>query len=240
MNRSIVRRIAVFLAVIFILLVLFPSCTGLLKLFGLISDDPPEVPQGITAEVLSSTEVLIKWLHDNVGVASYEIERKKGVGNYDVVGIVNAPANSFLDEDVEPATSYTYRVRAAGEGGDSDVSEEVEVFTLLSNEMPAFDFGSVDIVRNAGSLGDETVEWLFRGVDYAVDVKVAKGDGTDTDWELFERNPENEVLCAVNISSFSDGDNEVFFRFAFPETGQTGEVGSLVIHKGPLDLGYPD
>ncbi|MBT3272946.1 MAG: extracellular solute-binding protein [Spirochaetales bacterium] len=244
MQKAASRTGSIFLTILLLISIvfLFPSCDALLKMLGILPEDvaPPDAPYGLTAEALSSSQVLVEWLHNNERVSSYDIERKVGIGNFAPRDLISAPANSYLDEDVTPATSYTYRITAIGDGGESEVSEDVTIFTPLANDLPAFDLSALDITRNAGNLGDNSVEWNIHDAPFPVEVKVAKADGTETGWNLFDTAPDNTVLCSADISSFGVGANEVFFRFTFPDTAQSGAVDSLIVHKGPMDLGYPD
>jgi len=77
---------------------------------------PPSAPTGVVATALTTSwEVDVSWTgsSDNVGVTSYVIERCVGVGCTDFVDWGGASTLLLLfDHMVQPATSYSYRVRA--------------------------------------------------------------------------------------------------------------------------------
>jgi chitodextrinase len=88
--------------------------------------DPPTVPSGLTASVLSSSQVGLDWSpsSDNVGVAGYRIYR-----NDTKVG--TALGTSYQDTGLKPGTSYRYRLIAYDAAGNaSPASNEVTATTL--------------------------------------------------------------------------------------------------------------
>lgn len=92
-----------------------------------VDDVAPSPPSGLTAEPLGSNAVELSWSPstDDTGVAGYSIYRD-GAELQTVDGLTT----SFTDEDVEPATTYSYAVRAFDSSGNvSSFSNEVEVLT---------------------------------------------------------------------------------------------------------------
>ena len=79
---------------------------------------PPTVPAGLKANAVSSSQINLSWVAstDNVGVAGYLVERRKGsFGSFVQVG---TPAGTtFSDTGLSSRTSYSYRVRATDAAG---------------------------------------------------------------------------------------------------------------------------
>jgi acid phosphatase type 7 len=73
---------------------------------------PPSAPASLTATASGSNQVNLSWSAstDDVGVASYEIDR-------DGTPIGTSSATSFTDTGVQPSTTYTYTVAALDSAG---------------------------------------------------------------------------------------------------------------------------
>jgi hypothetical protein len=104
---------------------------------------PPRTPTDVPAVGLprrlqagvDERGVFLEWQGaDNVVL--YYIERKQADGAYDIVGAIADRSQSWLDETVVPGTTYTYRVRAIGAGGDSQYSNEVTVTVPRLVDVP--------------------------------------------------------------------------------------------------------
>jgi glucose/arabinose dehydrogenase/chitodextrinase len=76
---------------------------------------PPSAPGGLTASVVSPTQVNLSWTAatDNVGVTGYRVERCQGNGCTNFVEVATPAGTSFNDTGRTPQTTYRYQVRAA-------------------------------------------------------------------------------------------------------------------------------
>ena len=81
--------------------------------------EPPTAPTNVTATVAGSTQINLTWTAatDNVGVTEYRIERCQSAGCSTFTQVGTATGVSFSNPDLSPATSYSYRVRAADAAG---------------------------------------------------------------------------------------------------------------------------
>src|SRR5947207_15112371 len=81
----------------------------------------PTAPTGLTATVVSSTQINLGWgaSTDNVGVSRYRVERcvvaSCTSGFIELTPLPTGP--SFNNVGLAPATSYRYRVRAEDAAG---------------------------------------------------------------------------------------------------------------------------
>ena len=104
---------------------------------------PPTAPSSMTATP-GSTLMILSWMAstDNVGVASYSVERCQGVSCTDFVEIATPVDATLYDTGLAPTTSYSYRVRAADAVGNvSDYSNTASATTqtnpiITENEQP--------------------------------------------------------------------------------------------------------
>jgi fibronectin type 3 domain-containing protein len=79
-----------------------------------LDTQPPSTPTGLTATVVSSSQINLSWnaSTDNVGVVGYRVERCQGVGCSSFAQVGAPVGTTFTDTTVVAPNSYTYRVLA--------------------------------------------------------------------------------------------------------------------------------
>ena len=101
---------------------------------------PPTPPSSLNATATSSSQVSLSWgaSSDNLGVASYFIERCTGSGcsSFSQIGTAPATATSFVDGGLTPNTAYGYRVRASDGSGNFSAYSNVATTTTLPDSTP--------------------------------------------------------------------------------------------------------
>ena len=105
----------------------YPTCSG-----GGGGNDPgPTAPASLAATPLSSTEVNLSWQDTSTGETAFRIQAHENpAGVYEQVGSVGANVTSARIGNLEPHTSYSFRVFAQGGSSESGPSNEVTVSTL--------------------------------------------------------------------------------------------------------------
>ncbi len=114
---------------------------------------PPSVPGNLTATASSQSQINLNWSAstDNIAVIKYNILRG-GV----LVNSVNAPATSFSDTGLSPATSYSYTVQAQDAAGNkSPISNTATATTQTSISDP--------VITAAGDISCDPVNPAFSG-----------------------------------------------------------------------------
>ncbi len=98
--------------------------------------DPPAAPSNLTATTLSSTEIDLAWQDNSGDEDDFQIQLAADGGNFSNLG--SAPAGSTAAEifNLDPETTYTFRVRARNAGGNSDWSNEASATTDPDNGEP--------------------------------------------------------------------------------------------------------
>ena len=97
---------------------------------------PPAQPTGLTGDVTHDT-VSLRW--DDPGITSYQILRRDP--DTDAPGVfyvhvddTGSADNSYVDRDVEPDTSYVYRIKARNAAG---LSDRISYFNAYTPAAPA-------------------------------------------------------------------------------------------------------
>jgi hypothetical protein len=95
---------------------------------------PPAAPTGLTATVVSSSQINLQWTDNSSNETGFKIERCEGssCGSFSQIATVGANVKTYSNTGLKAYTSYTYRVRAYNAGGDSAYSNTASATTLCS------------------------------------------------------------------------------------------------------------
>jgi len=91
----------------------------------------PNAPSSLTATPASSSSIRLAWADNANNEAGFRIERKDGAGFVEVA-TVGANTTSFEVPGLTADSTYTFRVRARNEGGDSAYTAEASAKTLVA------------------------------------------------------------------------------------------------------------
>jgi hypothetical protein len=94
---------------------------------------PPAAPSNLQVKDLSASATVLFWNDQSYNADSFEIERQTGSGSFQTIATVNSGVTVLADRGLSPASSYTYRVRAANQTGASAFSAPVQASTLPSS-----------------------------------------------------------------------------------------------------------
>ena len=90
----------------------------------------PSAPSGLTASALSGTRCSLSWIDGSTNETSFRIEAKSSQQTFfEEVGSVGANVTTATVSNLTPETTYFFRVRARGAGGDSNYSTQTTVTT---------------------------------------------------------------------------------------------------------------
>ena len=80
---------------------------------------PPSAPTGLTASVVSASQINLSWTAatDNVGVTGYRVERCAGSGCTTFAQVGTPSGTTFSDTGLSAGTIYRYQVRATDAAG---------------------------------------------------------------------------------------------------------------------------
>lgn len=100
-----------------------PGSPHVVALRGTGTLPPPKAPGGLSAKVVSGTQIQLTWTSNSPDATAFAIWRKAGSGSFQRYSGVGANVTRFVDRQLQPNTAYTYEVRANGPGGVSGWSD---------------------------------------------------------------------------------------------------------------------
>jgi len=112
------------------------SRSGVITSMGscaIVDTTPPTNPSGLSASLISSTQINLSWTvsTDNVGIGGYEVERSTTNNNSGFTIVDTSYSNDYSDGTVTVNTQYWYRVRAFDTSGNfSGYSNVVGQYTF--------------------------------------------------------------------------------------------------------------
>lgn len=92
----------------------------------------PAAPSGLAATAVGSSRIDLSWRDDGSGTSqekNFGIERKTGSGEFHFVSFVSADTTRYSDTGLAAGTTYTYRVLASTDTGNSAYSNEASATT---------------------------------------------------------------------------------------------------------------
>ncbi len=101
----------------------------------------PADPSGLSAKLLSASQIQLAWLDNATNEAGFEIYRKRGTNStYALLSAVGSNVTSFVDSGLAPGSLYQYEVRATNTDGGSGFTPEIVVTT-----PPLIQMGSIGV-----------------------------------------------------------------------------------------------
>ena|GEM_PF-743053 len=89
-------------------------------------------PGNLTATMINSTSIALKWEDRSYDELGFKIERRIGNAGWGVLGETDADSLSFTDSGLTPDTTYNYRLYAYHQTGQSSFSNEVTVTPMVA------------------------------------------------------------------------------------------------------------
>lgn len=103
---------------------------------SILSNPFNSAPTILEAVAKSINEIQLSWKDNSNDEEVFRIERKKSGESFQEVATAPANDTEFMDQELEPATLYIYRMRAENNQGLTSYSEEVQATTLAINTEP--------------------------------------------------------------------------------------------------------
>ncbi len=88
----------------------------------------PDAPTGLTATVNQETNVRLRWTDNAINESGYILEQLVD-GNYIVIDSLSSAYTQYLLRDLEPVSTYEFRIKAYNAAGESEATESVQITT---------------------------------------------------------------------------------------------------------------
>ncbi len=97
--------------------------------------------------------VVLNWQDNASNETFYQVERKSGSGSWTSIAVIAANSVTYTDSGIGANASYSYRVRALGDAGDSNYSNETAITTPAALPFTSADIGTTGGVTQTVETG---------------------------------------------------------------------------------------
>lgn len=137
----------------------------------------PSAPGTVTATGASGSQINVSWgaATDNVGVASYVIDRCQGASCSTFAQVNTTTTASFSDVGLSPSTSYSYRVRAVDAAGNVGVNSSPGTGLTLaaSNGQVKYTYDNLGRLQATTFDNGKTVAYVLDAAGNRVQVQLS-------------------------------------------------------------------
>jgi len=129
-------------------------------------------------EITSPTKITLNWKDSSSNESGFRIERKVDTGTFVPIATLPANTTSYVDNNVNPQSTYTYRVMSFNSIGDaSSYSNEVSCTTSILKGPPS------SLTVTPLSANEIELGWTYAGsASYSTIIERKTGDGSTWKW----------------------------------------------------------
>ncbi len=178
------------------------------------ADAPPSAPYNLSSSSQSYDRISLAWADGSSDEYGFKIERSTSSGSWTEIASTGANATGFQDTNLQPSTSYSYRVKAYNLGGSSSYSNTSSATTDQAPPPPP---APSSVVANAASDTQIALSWNDNASDES---------GFYVDCSLDGSNWTQIATLAANASSYIhsglNASTQYFYRVrAYSSWGQS-------------------
>ena len=190
------------------------------KVDGSLTTIVPGTPTALTANAAGQTVVDLSWTAPDGPVTGYRIEYRPEGGSWtDVEADTGSPATTYRHQELDPGTTYEYRVSAINPAGTGTASNTASA-TTDEQGSPVFTSGAAfSVEENETAVGtvtaadpdpEDTVRYAITGGDDRADFQIDPASGaltfiTSPDYESPADADENNVYQVTVTATGGEG-----------------------------------
>ncbi len=205
--------------------------------------DPPETPGNLTLADIGANSIMLNWYDNSSNESGFRVERstESSFSNPESINI-DANATNYRDGNLQPDTTYYYRILAYNNAGDSGFSNTAEGTTVQSGNGEVMI--NLTIKNNTGFA--RTNEPASYGVPFSVDDQItslsnlsvtdSNGNSVDAQFDIITRydgtvsdtsKPVRMMLCTF----FADVQANSFSTYRVINGGNGNASGSDIVSE---------
>jgi hypothetical protein len=183
----------------------------------------PAAPTGLTATAVNERRVDLSWTDHSSSETGYRVERKVNAGDpWTAIAALGANVIAYSDTHVVETTTYTYRVLAFNDGGDSAPSNEASATT------PALTVPASPTGLGATALSASAVLLTWTDASYNESLfKIERKTGSGGTWAQID-------TAAADATSFQDGTVAESTSYVYRVRASNGAGDSGYSNEAPV------
>jgi YVTN family beta-propeller protein len=184
----------------------------------------PDAPSDLAATIESDSQINLAWADESSDESGFKIERRgESEETYTEIASVESNVTTYSDTDLEPDTTYRYRVRAYNDHGDSDYSNETEAETAPIPILKA----PTNLTATDTSDSRIRLSWTDNSYgELGVEIeRMTVSEDADSDTDTEDSGQTNNATVATgftkiaevgaNVTSYSDGGLEPYTTYRY-------------------------
>lgn len=159
---------------------------------------PPSPPASLTATALGAGSIELNWIDQSGNEDFFDIQRSPdGQTNWLTIASPTSNTTSFTDSNLDPSTTYFYRVRASNTAGNSNWSNVSSATTDSSNSGGGLS-GVYNVLAQHSNKGLDVINQSANNNANVQQWEVINGGGDNQKWEVTENSDGTYQLKAVH------------------------------------------
>jgi uncharacterized protein len=184
----------------------------------------PAKPETLKVTATGTDRITLSWTDKSNNEKGFRIERKTGSGSFSEITTVSAGVTNYTNTGLSNNTTYTYRIRAFNDSGNSDYSNEVTAKTGNTPAKPE------NLEASSVSTDRVTLTWKDRS-DNEKGFRIERKTGTGSFSEI--------ATTKANATSYTDtglrNNTEYTYRIrAYNDDGNSEYSAELKVTTGTV------
>ena len=153
----------------------------------------PSAPSNLSASAASMSQINLTWNDNSANENGFEIQRSTNSFSTFSTFTVGAGVRTYSDSGLTSGTSYSYRVRAFNDGGNSGFSNQVSATTLIQPIAPS------GLTTSVASSSQINLSWTDNSTN-ETGFSIERRTGSDAYSQIAQVGANTRTFSNVNLS----------------------------------------